>query len=49
METEFVNIHLYVDISCYVNDNQATIHRITKGRFRVRDQKVHIDFVWKEN
>ena len=38
-----VCIHIHVDISCQVNDNQATIPRTTEGMYNIRDQREQID------
>lgn len=42
MEINMVCIRLRVDISYLVNEEQATIHRTTEVRYRVRD------WVWRD-
>lgn len=43
-----VYVHLYMDMSSKFNYSQATIHRTTGGRYRIRDQRVQIVLFRKE-
>jgi hypothetical protein len=33
----YIHLSVYVDMSCWVNDEQATVHRITDDKYRVED------------
>jgi hypothetical protein len=43
-----VRIHLFVNISCEINDNQATHCRSIEIRYKVREQREEIALTWKE-